>query len=186
MTSITSKAWTESFSSANNLKGWEKTGVYPFTRCVQKKIASQELENHRKTGHLRYKHAPPTTNMPLDSAFNMCANALATPGPTTQDSEDDDGTEEGMKSHFSSAFLWDLGPVTSTKALTIVKERHLAKVFSDTEKKRKAEQKNDEVSIKRVKLHEIGRDLVDSLNAGTKTEATLTCDQLDACKYDFL
>ena len=176
----------------NNLAGWKKTGVFPFSRCVQVRLKAEELAKSRSTGHLRRKYVPPPS---VETAFNTCADALlaaqnsrpnAIPdGEQLSDADTSDAEIEAVLSRkttqFSSAQLFTLGPVTGGKGLEIVKQRAKDKNDGLVEKKRKLDERTQIAESKQIINHEQGKTIIRDLDSGILPFSKLTVCQLDAC-----
>ena len=193
LTEVTREPWQDAFSSVNNLRGWEKTGVCPFTRCVQFKLAAKEVIYARKTGNLRFKHTPPTESLSIEDAFNLCADAsaassfcLGLESSSSSNDEEDLGEErvgrvtKGSK-RFSSAQVWDKGPLTEGEGCALIKEREKEKNELANEKKRKKLEKSETADKKRISCQEMGKAILEEVDNGKKCFTKLSVNQIDAC-----
>ena len=189
LTEVTREPWQKAFNRENNLAGWKKTGVFPFTRQVQYQYKAKELASNQKTGHLRYQYLPPPSEL---SAFNACTDVLL-PKPivhpilTGDDlvrsaDEVDERVEITMVSkQFSSACVWNLGPLTNGNGLAIIKQRAKEKNDEDIERKRKYAERTDISEQKRICSHEMGKTTIYDLDNGKLSFDKLTVCQIDAC-----
>lgn len=103
---IVAPAWDAAFSTQRNLKGWERTGLNPFTRIVMHDLFDEE-ERKKST----------TTVAPLDYSRMDRAQER-------EDEAEEMDDSALLTGRISSAQLHALGPITGDRAYAIVKGRH--------------------------------------------------------------
>ena len=176
---FTKDPWEEAFARNNNEAAWRKTGIYPFSRCVQHRLKAKEVAKKLVNARFTYRHNN-TPIMTVEEALVACLD---------QEEEEVDPSVEVAADAASlkviSTNMWKLGPVTTGVGIDMVRGQHVRQLATAEEKKRKAEDKTSAEDAKRVKLFVQGKAVIARLDANETQVDKLTVSDLDACLVVF-
>ena len=109
---VVTPAWNHAFQKLNNLKGWAKTGISPFTRLVYHELKQSEACANTIAS---------SSNIDYTPLQSLTGRHVAVDDDSTEEEQDDEIAVRTGR--LSSAQLYSLGPVTSDEAFGIVKEK---------------------------------------------------------------
>ena len=132
---VVKPVWESHFSKSNNLKAWERIGVQPFTRCVYWQLLEEEERAAKAV---------------TEAELNFAAAKEVAFGTTEDEDLEDEDEDPALKKAtiFSSAQMWDKGPITEDDGREMVAQN----TATIKEKRKEAEEKKAKNErIKRAK-----------------------------------
>lgn len=162
--SCVTPAWESAFSTVNVLKAFRATGIVPFTRSVLFDLIEQERSAAALCG-LTETIDYSRLNV---SSFMGGHQEESSDGSSEEGEEDAEMTRLINKSRITSADLYSLGPITSDRAYSVVKERAEAKEAARKAKEARAQQratKRTAGDVELVNLYHIVKDRITTVAA---------------------